>query len=377
MSARWSQLLVFVAVLWSLPSRADEDKMANIAAQASALLDEGDLGGAEAKLKPALDADRTSPSANAMMGRLKLLRGDIPAALNAANVALGRDKTNAAALMLLVRIQTIQDVPESAVTKIGELANTYRDNVGVQLAYGEAQLAAKKWDGAAAAATRVLKLQETSVAAMKILARSYLGLERPVTAESVLARALELERDPGALALLAGIRYDAGQLVEARVLLEEAVVKRPGYVEALNALGAIYVAVQNWDSAIDVLQRAIAYAPNFAEAWLDIGSAQRGSGQFEVAEQSWKKVLSLQPKMAEAWFNLGVMYLENPIGTRDRIQQLTDAINAFQGYKRGGGTDPETDKYVDEARLLIKQETERRNEELKTPTPKGDGGGDG
>lgn len=353
-------------------ARAQEDRMRAVAEQAEALIDEGDFGGAEAKLKAAIEADRTSASANAAMGRLKLLRGDMAAALNAANVAIGRDKKHAGALILLVRVQAMQGVPDSAASRLGEIANTFRDDVGVQLAYGEALLAAGRWDQAMAAATRVLKLQETSVPAMKVLARAYLGMERPVTAESVLARALELERDPEALALLAGIRHDAGQLVEARVLLEEAVVKRPAFVEALNALGAIYVAVQSWESALEVLQRALAYAPSFVEAWLDIGSAQRGAGQFELAEQSWKKVLSLSPRMTDAWFNLGVMYLENPMPRRDRIQQLTDAINAFQAYKGGGGTDPETTKYIDEARLLIKQETERRKEELKTPDPKGD-----
>ncbi|MFO0750262.1 MAG: tetratricopeptide repeat protein [Myxococcota bacterium] len=367
--------VVALALVATSARAADPDRSKQLAQQSIDLLEQGDLGGAEAKAQQALEADRTNPDANTAMGRLKLLRGDLPAALNAANVALGKDKTHAGALILLVRVQAIQEVPDSAVTKLGELANTYRDNVGVQLAYGEAQLAAKKWDGAAAAATRVLKLQETSVAAMKVLARSYLGLERPVTAESVLARALELERDPEALALLAGIRYHDKQLVEARVLLEEAVGKRPGYVEALNALGCIYVAVQNWESANDVLQRAIALAPNFYEAWLDIGSAQRGAGQFEAAEQSWKKVLALQPKVADAYYNLGVLYLENEMPKRDRIQQLTDAVNAFNAYKRGGGQDAQSDKYVDEARLLIKQETERRNEELKGP-PKDGGGGD-
>jgi len=378
MPARAHALVALVALvapvvpvaLGTSAARAEDDRMQQVAEQAQALLDEGDLSGAEVKLQSALAADRASPSANTAMGRLKLLRGDTAAALNAANVALGRDRKHTGALILLVRVQALQGVADTVVARIAEVANTYRDDVGVQLAYAEALLAAERWDQAMAGATRVLKLQETSVPAMKALARAYLGLERPVTAESVLVRALELERDPEALALLAGIRYGAGQLVEARVLLEEAVFKRPAFVEALNALGAIYVAVQNWDSANDVLQRALAYAPSFVEAWLDLGSAQRGAGQFTLAEQSWKKVLSLSPKMADAWFNLGVMYLENPIEQRDRIRQLTDAISAFQAYKSGGGNDPETDKYIDEARLLIKQETERRNEELKTPTPK-------
>jgi tetratricopeptide (TPR) repeat protein len=191
----------------------------------------------------------------------------------------------------------------------------------------------------------------------------------------VLIRALEIERDPEALCLLAGIRYGEGNLIEARLLLEEAVGKQPGYVEALNSLGAIYNVVRNWDSALDALNRVIAMAPSFPEAWLNLGSSQRGAGRFDQAEASWKKVLTLAPKMADAWYNLGILYLENPIGTRDRIQQLTDSINAFNAFKRGAtGNDPNVDKFIEEARLLIKQEQDRRNEQLKG-TPPEDGKG--
>jgi len=358
-----SRLLVLACVL--VTSAAHAASPDTLAEQANRMLDDGDLGGAQAKLEEAISDTRDNAAANAAMGRLKLMRGDLAGAMTSASVALGKDKKNVAALMVFVRVQALNEVPDAAVAKLTELSNQFGTDVGVLLATGEALLAAKKWPDAVAMATRVLKLQETSVAAMKQLARAYLGLERPVTAESVLQRALELERDPEALALLAGIKYGDNLLADARVLLEEAVRAKPGFVEGLNALGAIYISVQNYEAANDVLQRAIALAPTFAEAWLDIGSAQRGAGRFEQAEASWKKVLVMAPKLPDPQFNLGVMYLENPIGSRDRIQQLTDAINAFNAYKKAGGTDPETDKYIDEAKLLIKQESERRTEELK------------
>jgi len=79
--------------------------------------------------------------------------------------------------------------------------------------------------------------------------------------------------------------------------------------------------------------------------------------------------------MADVWYNLGILYLENPIGQRDRIQQLTESINAFNAFKRTVTNDPNVDKFIDEARLLMKQEQERRNEQLK-PKPE-DGGGTG
>jgi len=363
--------LIGVAAIVPGPGTRANPRADQLAVEAAGLLGQGDLGGAEGKLKLALEVDRSNGPANVEMAKLNLLRNELSAAQQSANVALAKNRTDAAALIVLIRIQAMQDQSEGILTRVQDLANTHRDDPGVQLAYGEALLATRKFDQAIAAATRVLKAQETSVPAMKVLARAYLGLERPVTAESILIRALELERDPEAVTLLAGIRYGQNNLIETRLLLEEALAAEPGYVEALNSAGAIYVIVRNWEAALGVLNRAIAISPSFAEAWLNLASAQRGAGQFEQAEASWKRALTLAPRMADIWYNLAILYLENPIGTRDRIQQLTESINAFNAFKRTVPNDPNVDKFIDEARLLIKQEQERRNEQLK-PKPDGD-----
>ncbi|TNF29639.1 MAG: tetratricopeptide repeat protein [Deltaproteobacteria bacterium] len=347
--------------------------------EAGAAIDAGDLAGGEMKARAALAHDSKSVGAHVQLGRIALMRGDYATAQREANVALAAEPRNTAALYLILRTQDAQGTVQQSVSRLRDLANTYRDDLGVQLAYGEVQLLTDKADGAIAAVGRVLKKAETSVAAMKLLARAYLALNRPMTAEYVLLRAIELERDPEALTLLAGIRFREGKVVEARVLLEEAVQKAPGYLEALNSLGCVYIEVRNYEAAEEVLQRAVAIAPGFVEGWLDLGSAQRGAGRFEAAEASWKKTLDLDKKRVEAWFDLGVLYLENPLPGRDRVKQLEDALNAFNGYKAGAGkaADPNADKYIGEARLLRKQEEERRKEQLKTPpAPAGDAEGE-
>lgn len=346
-------------------------RVERLAWEAGALLDRGDIAAAEAKVNLALAGDARSPDAHFQLGRIHLLRGDLAKAIEEANVALASDARHVGALHLLLRAQALAGTVQQSVSRLGELANAHRDDLGVQLAYGEVQLLIERYDGAMAAVRRVLSKAETSIAAMKLLARAYLGLKRPSTAEYVLLRVLELERDPEALTLLAGIRFDEGKVVEARVLLEEAVAGQPGLLEALNSLGVVYLEVRNHEAAKEVLERAVQAAPAFAPAWLNLGSAQRGAGAFEEAESSWRRVLSLDSKAAEAWFNLGVLYLENPLPGRDRVKQLTEAIGAFNGYKAGAGAgaDADANKYLDEARLLLKQEEDRRREQLKTPPP--------
>lgn len=336
-------------------------------------IDAGDLGAAEDLIGRALSADPRSAEANTAAARIAFLRDDLVRAQSLLNVAIGAEPRHAGALIMLVRIHDVLGTPDTLLVRYRNLANTWRDDAGVQLANGEVQLAGKKYPEAVAAATRVLKLEETSIPAMKLLARAYLGLSRPVTAESVVMRILEFERDPEALVLLAGIRHADGNIIDARVLLEEAVQNLPGFVEGLNSLGALYVDVRNWESSVQVLQRASALAPRFSSVWVNLGCALRGAGSYVEAENAWKQALSIDPKLAEPWFNLGVLNLENPLSGRDRLLQLTDAINAFNASKRLGASNAsDIDRYLDEARLLMKQETEKRERERK-PAPAAEG----
>jgi Tfp pilus assembly protein PilF len=363
-----------LSALISLPAHADPERATAAALDAHRSIDEGDLAAAEDFAKRALSEDARNADAQVASARIAFLRDDLARAQSLLNVVIGQQPRHAAALILLVRIHEALGDPDAVTVKLRDLANTWRDDAGVQLAYGEVLLATGKYPEAVAAATRVLKLEETSVPAMKLLAGAYLGLARPVTAESVLTRILEFERDADALLMLAGIRHTEGNIIEARVLLEEAVQKVPGHVEALNSLGALYVDVRNWESSVQVLQRASALAPRLPAIWVNLGCALRGAGSFADAEAAWKQALTLDSKRAEPWFNLGVLYLENPLSGRDRLQQLTDAINAFNASKRQGAKNAaDIDRYLEEARLLMKQETEKRERERKPAPTEGDG----
>jgi Tfp pilus assembly protein PilF len=366
--------LVASACLVGEARPAELTRASRLGLDALALIDQGELGRAETLIREALQAEPKNADANTAAARIALLRSDPARARDQLNLALGAWPRHAGALALLVRAHVALGNPESIEERYRQLANTWRDDAGVQLAYGEILLATKKFDDALAGATRVLKLEETSVPAMKLLARTYLALERPVTAESIIARILESERDPEALMLLAGIRHAEGNIIDARVLLEEAVQGMPGLVEALNSLGALYVDVRNWESSVQVLQKASSLAPRYSPVWINLGCALRGAGSFVEAENAWKQALSIDSKLGEPWYNLGVLYLENPLPGRDRLQQLTDAINAFNASRRAGVQTADMDRYLDEARLLMKQETEKRERERKAPAPAAEGG---
>jgi Tfp pilus assembly protein PilF len=358
-------LFAVTGLLLGAPAHAASPEPPDEPDAAMAAIDRGDLAEAQALLANA----PTRPASRAAAARLALMRDDLAAARSELDAALSAEPLHAPSLLLAVRLAAREGDTAAIVTRTANLANAHRDAVAAQLAYAEALLAAGSHEPALAAATRTLKLRETSIPATKLLARVYLALGRPLTAEPILLRALELERDAEALTLLAGLRHAEGKLVEARDLLEEAVTTLPGYVEALNSLGALYVEVRNWEAATGVLTRATRLTPRLVPAWINLGCAQRGAGLFSEAQASWKQALAIEPTSPEGWFNLAVLYLENPLPGRDRLDQLNEATGAFNAARRNGLVDDRLTRYLEEAALLIKQETERRENEKKQPPP--------
>ncbi len=376
----WIAALLLLAGAPGLARAGNETKAREAAADAGMLLDQGNLKAAEAKASLALSLDNESPEARFQIARIRLREGKLPEAYTVLMEATRKTPLHVPCQRLLIRVMQLggQSVT-GRVTALEALVAKHPDDLGLKLALGDAYLAAGKVPSAMKAARDVLTWAETSVGALKILARAYLASQRPAAAKAVLKRAVELGKDAEARFLLAGLSLAKGDYLGARGLLEEATEQRPGFVEALNDLGLVYLKARNWDAATEVLAKATAVAPAFAAAWLNLGAAQRGGGHFTEAEASWKHVLELDPKMVDAWYNLGILYLENPLPGHDREAQLGDAVRAFSAFKQGappGTKMREVNKYLGEAKLLIKQEQQRKQEELKE-APEDDGGGDG
>ena len=265
--------------------------------------------------------------------------------------------------------------------KLTNLSKQHPDDLGYQLALAEAQLGARRNQEAMKSARGVLKRAETSVAAMKLLARAYMATGNEATAGSILDRVLELGPDAEAFNLMAQVALSQGQTVKARTWLDKAVGEDPNYIEALNNLGYVYLEVRNFEAARATLDKVTRLAPGFATAWLNLGSAHRGEGRFDQAELAWKRTLQVDPDYSDAWYNLGVLYLENPLPGRDKEALLVESVTALNKYKQGahkmpGGQDARVDKYLGEAKILIEQEKQRKLEELKQPEDEDDGMGD-
>ena len=336
--------------------------------RAGQLINEGQFAAAEAKASLAQTQAGGMAPGWYQMARLRHRQARMSEAEMSVTRAIEADGAYVPAQYFRVRLFALEGRSQEAVSGLKRAVAAHPEAYGLQLCLAEAYVASEQYEAGIRTARTVLKRAETSVAAMKILARAYAGSGNSATAEAILKRALEISPDAEAMVFLAGILLERRDLTGARTRLEAALQKVPNHVEALNSLGVIYVEVRNWEAAIEVFERALGSAPSFAVIWLNIGSAHRGTSNFREAEAAWKHVLELDSGMAEAWYNLGILYLENLWDGQKKLTQLERSIDAFNQYKSGslGAETRSVDPYIEEAKVLIKQEKERIAEELKS-----------
>jgi tetratricopeptide (TPR) repeat protein len=189
-----------------------------------------------------------------------------------------------------------------------------------------------------------------------------------------------LRQQPGnlrTLVLLAQVHREAGRLDQASPLLEEALRLDPRSAEALNELGGVAMAredyagaLQNFDQAIAAksgltyallnaaqaaaklnrlpdaeryYRRALTADPQSPEAHEGLGLTLAKRGNLQEAEQALLAAVKLRPKLSSAWNNLGVLYLQS--------RQDQKAINTLE---RGITGMPEDELlYLNLARIYV------------------------
>ncbi len=73
-------------------------------------------------------------------------------------------------------------------------------------------------------------------------------------------------------------------------------------------LGQVYLAMDNWRSAIRAYRKAIRLTPQDAGRWSDLGRAYLQQGRPEAAGSAFRKATKLNPRDAAPWLGLGKVY---------------------------------------------------------------------
>jgi tetratricopeptide (TPR) repeat protein len=115
----------------------------------------------------------------------------------------------------------------------------------------------------------------------------------------------------------------AGELLEAELLLEQLLAEHPQSPGALLNLAIVYREDGRGDQALELLERANALDPGHPEANLMLGIARRERGEFAAAERAYRRAIETRPDYALAHYNLAVLldlYLHRSSEALDHYQ---------------------------------------------------------
>jgi tetratricopeptide (TPR) repeat protein len=148
--------------------------------------------------------------------------------------------------------------------------------------------------------------------ASRRLGERYLAQGNPTAALKELLHAEELYAEDPFLQNDLGLAYFGKERLDLAIVhFEKALAFKPGYSEALNNMGAVYLRLEQWDKAIDCFKRAlegVLYA-NPHRALTNLGSAYAGKKEYGLAIDSYKKALKMEPRYFMAHKRLGLAYM--------------------------------------------------------------------
>ena len=108
-----------------------------------------------------------------------------------------------------------------------------------------------------------------------------------------------------------GLRaHQAGQLPGAEAAYRKILNADPEHPEALGLLGAIALARNHHEAAVEMIYAAIAVKPDYTEAYINLSTALIAMARFEEALASLEQALTLDPDSAEAHSNKGVILMK-------------------------------------------------------------------
>ncbi len=133
--------------------------------------------------------------------------------------------------------------------------------------------------------------------------------EDAVEAEKHVAAALALSRgSPNVHFYLGTALHKNGKFDRAATSFQNAIQRKPDYVEAYNNLGNALTSLKQYESAINNYQTAIKLNPRYAQAYHNMAWVYEELERYESAVDAYEKAIAIEPDYVEARCNLGRIF---------------------------------------------------------------------
>jgi cellulose synthase operon protein C len=362
---------------------ADRRNVGALRLRASIKIDKGDIDGAVADLREALN-DQPKSADLLMLLAVAYERGGKPelAERQYADAYKSSNLDPAVALRYVAFLQRKGDLSHAEDVLV-EVAGRSPGNVQILSSLAQIRLSRKNWTGALAVADAIGRLGDKSGLADQIRAAALAGEDKVDESVSAMEAAHNAAPDSvGPVVALVSGYLKQGQQNKAMALLQEMKNKFPGNAQLLvltgqalvaqnkddealqslkaavaqqpkdpigyNALYEFYIRKKNLDSAMDVIQAGLHELPDNLNFRLALAGLQIQKGDNNAAIAAYESILKDQPKSIVAINNLVSLLLDNRSDkdSLDRALVLSDELKntnvpQFQDtfgwaqYKRG------------------------------------------
>ena len=235
--------------------------------QAIALINSGDLGGAESRCRTALAEYPRDVNMLALLGAL---------------------------LIKLDRPEEAESKLRQAIAEAPTFAKPHED-------LGHLLVQRNRAAEALPVLERATHLDATLEKAWFTLGRALAMLGRGADADVAFERSFALSPERRLMALAAEhqkeARYDEAEHLYRRVLRHN-----PRNVDALRLLALVAMRAERADEAESLLERAIAIAPDFIAAILDLGRLRKEQDRYGAALECFDKAIAIDPGNAQAHY---------------------------------------------------------------------------
>ena len=158
-----------------------------------------------------------------------------------------------------------------------------------------------------------LALRKERAEAHMTLGEGYLGARNFSAALGEFLEAEKLNSKDPYVHYDLGLAYFGKKEFELAIVhLNKAVELKPGYAEAFNAMGTVYLRLEKWNKAISQFERAsdnLLYATPYI-ALNNIGDAYRGKKDLVRAINFYEKALEAEPYFPNAHRGMGLVLID-------------------------------------------------------------------
>jgi tetratricopeptide (TPR) repeat protein len=288
---------------------------------------------AKARLKAALEIDKTLWEAWHDLGVIAYKEGDDDAAIDAFTKALKIKSGHTPSLLARAeanrragRRKDARADYESAI-KTTEEDDPNRKDAATRLA--SLLRDAGEFDDAVQILRDTVRVSGTSAKIYTELGLIYIAQKRLELAQLVLAKAAELDaKDPAIYNALAVLALRQGKAQEAFERFDQAVSLDPSYLDARFNKAAVLLDAGDYARAKTELTTIIEKRPDDHAAYVALGVAQRGLKDFPEAKKTWDRVIREAPRAstprADAMFDVAILatdYMNDPTGGKAALDR--------------------------------------------------------